>query len=1000
MSMDKERRAGVAAGVGAVPLATKILSGVVPLTLASVLLLALSNYLAAKRQILGGVNRQISTLARQAADNLGAFFDLRREDALTLVEASPLRDYLKYTDYNLKEEAAAFREELAQSYAHFTREKGVYSRIAFCDPQGREVAAATPAGPASRAGSLPFEARLPPRGEVRHAALKPGVDSIVYWSGVYDDQGQARGNVVLVCDLSHARRLLARFRIGEEGRALIMDADGGEILSTGAAFPEAISGKARIPQTPWTFAFSVFVIIFISFWINYLVRKTTRPIADMAEGARRIAAGELDFHFQPPPIRELSILGYAFNDMAESLKERNFLLESRIRELLALRNMEVAVIQRLEEDKILRICLKAIAEGLGFDRTGLYWVDPAKGEIVGRSIHAANEDFLSEQAFQERRIALGADEILNEVIRTRTALHVGAPENDPRLNQDYIREAGTREFLMAPICGKDRVFGVFVADNRRSGRPLKETDKDGLAVFANAAGLALENALLFQDLSESEARYRAVLDNSPEAVLGISREHWITTWNRGAEGIFGYTAEEIVGKPVSALFPPEAEAQVQRLLAEVMEKGSARDFPIPGKTRGGSSLDLSLSWGGPHPDFWLNKKWTIVIRDVTQAKKLQRQVIQSEKLSAVGQLISGIAHELNNPLQGVVGYAEFLAADKRFKGKEEVAQIYQSAMRCRKIIENLLLFVRQGSVEKRPVRVAKLVDASLDLLDYKLRKANAIRVTANLGRDLPAVKGDFQQLQQVLVNLINNACDAMAGQSGGKELRIRASAHGPKVRLEVSDNGPGIPPENRDKVFEAFFSTKAEGRGTGLGLAICRQIVADHGGIVSFSSRPGEGTTFVIELPVAAGPAERKDKPAPARRAPKDKAVLLIDDEPTILSLLGKVLAAEGCLVETAASLAEGAAIAKRRPFDLVVADARLGDGQGLSLHEDWARLAAFPRPPFLFITGDALDLPLEKTFAARGLPLLYKPVNLGEFKNAARAMLKGEPFPQSRLNS
>jgi two-component system NtrC family sensor kinase len=210
-----------------------------------------------------------------------------------------------------------------------------------------------------------------------------------------------------------------------------------------------------------------------------------------------------------------------------------------------------------------------------------------------------------EESFRKRRIALGGDDILNEVIRNRESVLIKDPGYDPRTNVEFVRESKTREFVVAPILVDNNVHGLFVADNYFSARPLER-----VSLFANAVGLALENSRLFLHLRESEARYRTVLENSPVAVLGVSREHWITTWNRGAESIFGYQKRP---------------------------------------------LDLSLSWGGAHADFWMNNEWTVVIRDVTEAKRLQQQLIQSEKNSAVGQLIASIAHELNNPLQAVVG---------------------------------------------------------------------------------------------------------------------------------------------------------------------------------------------------------------------------------------------------------------------------------------------------------------------------------------------------------
>ena len=236
------------------------------------------------------------------------------------------------------------------------------------------------------------------------SGLPLGASRAMEWSvGVFDDEGRLRGSVALDCDMRHARFLLDRFRVGGEGRAFLLDEQNREVLSERTPFEDSLEAEARLPGTPWrvrlnarkkeflsplrrvqrwTALLSLTCSALILLWIGYWIREAARPIEAMAEATERIAAGDLDFRFIAPDIRELRTLGEAFNEMTKSLKQRNRELEARIRELTALREMEGAVLERLDEETVLRTCLQAVAKGLSFERVGLYWVEPERNEIA------------------------------------------------------------------------------------------------------------------------------------------------------------------------------------------------------------------------------------------------------------------------------------------------------------------------------------------------------------------------------------------------------------------------------------------------------------------------------------------------------------------------------------------------------------------------------------------------------------------------------------------
>jgi signal transduction histidine kinase len=318
----------------------------------------------------------------------------------------------------------------------------------------------------------------------------------------------------------------------------------------------------------------------------------------------------------------------------------------------------------------------------------------------------------------------------------------------------------------------------------------------------------------------------------------------------------------------------------------------------------------------------------------TQAA-LQAQLIQAEKLSAVGQLISSVAHELNNPLGAISGYAQILLLDTPpSRLRDDLASIWQNVLRCQKVVDNLLFFVRKSGHERRKVDLNEAVDAALELLNYRLVKTEDVEVVRDLAVDLPPVIGDFQQIVQVLVNLVGNACDAMEGleRAEGKRLIVRTRAGTDRVLVEVEDNGTGIPAEIVKHVFEPFFTTKPSGKGTGLGLPICLQIAREHGGDVTVESRPGRGTVFRIDLPPASHEElegdDADDAPALVHAVP-GRRVLVADDEKSIADLIARLLREDGDEAVVVLNGGDALRRLKEEVFDLVISDIEMEQAKG-----------------------------------------------------------------------
>ncbi len=391
-----------------------------------------------------------------------------------------------------------------------------------------------------------------------------------------------------------------------------------------------------------------------------------------------------------------------------------------------------------------------------------------------------------------------------------------------------------------------------------------------------------------------------------------------------------------------------------------------------------------------------------LMRDVSERKRLEdqardlyHQLLQAEKLAALGQTISGVAHELNNPLATILTWAERLAQrpadDQTRRGLET---ILAESERAARIVRNLLTFARKRHTTRAMVDVNQIVRETLALRTYEQRLNNVTVIDA-LAAGLPQIFADPHQMQQVLLNLVINAEQAMVSANGRGTLILRTwhDADRDAVVLEVNDDGPGVPDEVQPRIFDPFFTTKEVGKGTGLGLTVAYAIVQEHGGRITVKSQPGRGASFYVEMPVSEG-SLKPPLPKPPERtfsaptAAAGAAVLVIEDEAALGAAVAEALVDAGFVVDRAGDGVEALEKVSGRTFDLIVCDLKMPRLDGPSFYRELASRNAALARRILFVTGDVAGTDAERFLEESGCRWLAKPFRLKDLLRHASELI------------
>lgn len=541
--------------------------------------------------------------------------------------------------------------------------------------------------------------------------------------------------------------------------------------------------------------------------------------------------------------------------LVEERKKKEEEIQKSLSEQKALYRIGIMLSSAREINEVFQTIVKSGLEITNTPAGSLALYDAEKNELELTAVYGFSPEFSSKAT----RWKVRPGGLTSKILSQKQPVVVPNISEESFIDTRIILAEGIRSLVATPLTTENRIVGILYVDDFKP-RSFTKRDISILELLATQATIAIEKAKIQEQLELKNRKLKQtmdylqnILDNSADMIITTDTENNVVEFNKGAEEIFGYTQEETAEKPLSEFFVNPSHCNL--LLEKVKQEGKISNQETQFITKQKKIIDINLTLSQLR-DTAGNMIGTVGIsKDITEFKKTQAQLIQAGKLAGIGQLAAGIAHEINNPLSGVLGYAKRLmkkAENDELKKipafqtfPKEIKLIADSALRCKKIIEGLLKFSRTSETTSMAVNVNEVLDESLILFGNQLSSQN-IELHKVLDPHIPMIRANHTQIQQVFTDIVINAIQAMP--QGGK-LTIVTKPVSSSVEIEFTDTGEGIPKENLTKIFEPFFTTREPGKGTGLGLYMIYRILQEHHGRIDVKSEFGEGSTFTITLP-------------------------------------------------------------------------------------------------------------------------------------------------------
>ncbi len=674
----------------------------------------------------------------------------------------------------------------------------------------------------------------------------------------------------------------------------------------------------------------------------------------------------------------------SLEDITERKRVEGALAE-RMRQLETMRTATVEIVRELDLATVLDVVTRRAVGLVGGTSGGVsLWDDAA--EVLAPSAWWGHEEL-----FRAVRWRLG-EGVIGSVAERRQGMAVNEYQASAYAQPLFMEGARIAAMVAEPLLRGDRLLGVVAVASEDAGRRFTESDRQMLSLFATQAAVVMENARLFGQVSQAKREWENTFDAAADLIAVIDVDYRILRVNRALARRRGVEPSALIGRPGDDAFEGAGSRSSRSAFSRCVESRAAvtEEWEAPG------TGEVFLQTHSPFLDARGRLVGVVQIsKDVTAQRQLQQQLAQSEKMAAMGRMVSGVAHELNNPLTAIFGNAQLLklrAVDEITRQRAEI--LMGEAERTAKIVRNLLTFARSQSPARRSVRVERVLD---DVLEARAQEfsLHQIAVVRNGAGPLPPVMADPDQIRQVFLNLLSNAEQAVAGRPERRiEVTVVVDPAQGWVTLGVADTGPGIPADTLGKIFDPFFTTREVGKGTGLGLAICYAIVQEHGGRLRAGNRPQGGAWFEVDLPVQAGAEDASDgPPGPAAGPPGGKRILVADDEVAIVRLVSDALRMEGHQVEVAKDGRAAVEKLTTGEFDLVFMDMKMPGFSGDRIYDDVIRGKAAP-PRVIIMTGDTVNTDTCRFLERTGLRCVAKPFTLEEIWNCVRDTDGAGPRP------